>query len=99
MRVYILEPNVPDYPDAKFPGCVVFSEIYQVTGPVERCVADSRSLHIAITSLTYCRFGGNIASEGYIVALPCVFHEFEGPEPISYDTQGTDKGNSYKVGG
>jgi dienelactone hydrolase len=49
--------------------------------------------------LTHCRFGGNIASEGYIVALPCVFHEFEGPEPISYDTQGTDKGNSYKVGG
>jgi carboxymethylenebutenolidase len=99
MRVHILEPNVPDYPDAKFPGCVVFSEIYQVTGPVERCVAIinrcKSSYHILIQS----RFGGNIASEGYIVALPCVFHEFEGPEPISYDTQGTDKGNSYKVGG
>lgn len=27
MRVYIIEPNVPEYPDAKFPGCVVFSEV------------------------------------------------------------------------
>lgn len=21
MRIYIIEPNVPEYPDAKFPGC------------------------------------------------------------------------------
>lgn len=39
IRIYIIEPNVPEYPEAKFPGCVVFSEIYQVTGPVERYVA------------------------------------------------------------
>lgn len=78
MRIYIIEPNVPDYPDAKFPGCVVFSEIYQVTGPVER-------------------FAGNIASEGYVVALPSSFHEFEGPEAIPYDTEGTDRGNKYKI--
>ncbi|KAK8850479.1 hypothetical protein IAR55_004397 [Kwoniella newhampshirensis] len=78
IRIYIIEPNVPEYPEAKFPGCVVFSEIYQVTGPVER-------------------FGGNIASEGYIVALPSSFHEFEGPEAIPYDTEGTDRGNKYKV--
>lgn len=38
IRIYLIEPNVPDYPEAKFPGCVVFSEIYQVTGPVERSV-------------------------------------------------------------
>lgn len=36
IRIYLIEPNVPEYPGAKFPGCVVFSEIYQVTGPVER---------------------------------------------------------------
>lgn len=30
MRVFIIEPNVPGYPNAKWPGCVVFSEIYQV---------------------------------------------------------------------
>ncbi|GFZ48126.1 Dienelactone hydrolase [Saitozyma sp. JCM 24511] len=78
MRIYLIEPNVPEYPEAKFPGCVVFSEIYQVTGPVER-------------------FASNIASEGYIVALPSSFHEFEGPEPIPYDTEGTDRGNKYKI--
>lgn len=58
---------------------MVFSEIYQVTGPVER-------------------FASNIASEGWVVALPSSFHEFEGPEAISYDTEGTDRGNKYKVG-
>lgn len=57
---------------------MVFSEIYQVTGPVER-------------------FAGNIASEGFIVALPSSFHEFEGPEAIPYDTEGTDRGNKYKI--
>lgn len=29
-------PRLPTYPHAKFPGVVVFSEIYQVTGPVLR---------------------------------------------------------------
>lgn len=69
---------MPDYPQAKFPGVVVFSEIYQVTGPVER-------------------FAGQIASQGFVVACPSVYHEFEGPEPIPYDTEGTDRGNNYKV--
>ncbi|OCF54745.1 carboxymethylenebutenolidase [Kwoniella mangroviensis CBS 10435] len=78
IRIFLIEPNLPDYPQAKFPGCVVFSEIYQVTGPVER-------------------FASNIASEGYIVALPSSFHEFEGPEAIPYDTEGTDRGNKYKI--
>jgi carboxymethylenebutenolidase len=78
IRIYIIEPSLPSYPQAKFPGCVVFSEIYQVTGPVER-------------------FASNIASEGYIVALPSSFHEFEGPEAIPYDTEGTDRGNRYKA--
>ncbi|KAM5481754.1 putative carboxymethylenebutenolidase [Microsporum audouinii] len=36
MRMYIFHPTIPGYPDAKFPGVVVFSEIYQVTGPVAR---------------------------------------------------------------
>ncbi|KAH8084046.1 putative Carboxymethylenebutenolidase [Filobasidium floriforme] len=78
MRVIIIEPNVPEYPDAKFPGCVVFSEIYQVSGPVER-------------------FAGQIASQGFICACPSSFHEFEGPEPLPYDTEGTDRGNKYKA--
>ena len=36
MRIFVISPVIDGYPDAKFPGVVVFSEIYQVTGPVER---------------------------------------------------------------
>jgi len=78
IRIFVISPTVPGYPQAKFPGVVVFSEIYQVTGPVQR-------------------FAGQIASHGYVVACPSSFHEFEGPEPIPYDVEGTDRGNKYKV--
>ncbi|KAF2704026.1 alpha/beta-hydrolase [Pleomassaria siparia CBS 279.74] len=36
MRIHVFHPSIPGYPKAKFPGVVVFSEIYQVTGPVSR---------------------------------------------------------------
>ncbi|KAH8548618.1 dienelactone hydrolase [Umbelopsis sp. PMI_123] len=36
LRVYFYVPNLPEYPYAKFPGVVVFTEIYQVTGPLHR---------------------------------------------------------------
>jgi dienelactone hydrolase len=36
------------------------------------------------------RFAGNIASQGYVVACPSSFHEFEGPEAIPYDTEGKE---------
>jgi len=78
VRIYIIAPTIPGYPQAKFPGVVVFSEIYQVTGPVER-------------------FAGQIASQGYVVACPSSFHEFQGPEALSYDPEGTDLGNAYKI--
>ncbi|KAF4572866.1 hypothetical protein EYR40_004050 [Pleurotus pulmonarius] len=78
IRIFIISPVVPNYPQAKFPGVVCFSEIYQVTGPVER-------------------YAGQIASQGYVVACPSVYHEFEGPEAIPYDTEGTDRGNRYKI--
>jgi len=78
IRIFIIAPNVPNYPDAKFPGVVCFSEIYQVTGPVER-------------------FAGQIASQGYVVACPSTYHEFEPSDPIPYDTEGTDRGNKYKI--
>jgi len=77
IRIYVIEPNVPEYPQAKFPGCklypnplisqswswvgVVFSEIYQVTGPVERSVLDSPCLSGMLTVLQVCgqyRFWG-----------------------------------------
>ncbi|KAF8973971.1 dienelactone hydrolase [Flammula alnicola] len=77
IRIFVISPHVPDYPQAKFPG-LSNSEIYQVTGPVER-------------------FAGQIASQGYVVACPSVYHEFEGPEALPYDTEGTDRGNKYKI--
>lgn len=78
IRIFVISPNIPNHPRAKFPGVVVFSEIYQVTGPVER-------------------FAGQIASQGYVVACPSIYHEFEGPEAIPYDVEGTDRGNKYKI--
>ncbi|KAI0963514.1 hypothetical protein AcW1_000570 [Taiwanofungus camphoratus] len=78
IRIFVISPSVPGYPDARFPGVVCFSEIYQVTGPVER-------------------FAGQIASQGYVVACPSTYHEFEGHDPIPYDTAGTDRGNKYKI--
>ncbi|KAF8310936.1 dienelactone hydrolase [Clavulina sp. PMI_390] len=56
----------------------MFSEIYQVTGPVERTA-------------------GQIASHGYVVACPSSFHEFEEPDPLPYNVEGTDRGNNYKI--
>lgn len=29
MRIFLFKPTIPGYPKAKFPGVVVFSEIYQ----------------------------------------------------------------------
>ncbi|KAG9238835.1 dienelactone hydrolase family protein [Amylocarpus encephaloides] len=36
MRIFLFHPQIPNYPNARFPGVVLFSEIYQVTGPVAR---------------------------------------------------------------
>lgn len=36
MRIFVFHPTIPQYPNARFPGIVLFSEIYQVTGPVAR---------------------------------------------------------------
>lgn len=51
-RIFVISPKLDGYPSAKFPGVVVFSEIYQVTGPVERLVismlsADGDGLDVA----------------------------------------------------
>ncbi|TGJ86086.1 hypothetical protein E0Z10_g2717 [Xylaria hypoxylon] len=63
---------------SRFPGIVLFSEIYQVTGPVER-------------------FARQIAGQGYIVASPSSYHDFTGPEALTYDEAGTDQGNEWKI--
>lgn len=43
------------------------------------------------------RFARQIAGNGFIVAAPSVYHNFMGPEPLAYDTEGTDLGNKYKA--
>lgn len=78
MRLFVYHPSIPNYPNVKFPGVVVYSEIYQVTGPV-------------------ARFARDIAGQGFIVVAPSIYHNFEGPEALAYDTVGTDKGNLYKI--
>lgn len=35
MRIFTFHPSIPNYPKAKFPGVVVFSEIYQ--GEYDTC--------------------------------------------------------------
>ena len=78
MRVHVFTPTSPFPSDRKYPGLIVYSEIYQVTGPVKRL----------------CR---RLAGEGFIVASPCVFHEFEDAREMRYDTEDTNLGNEYKL--
>ncbi|KAJ3100857.1 hypothetical protein HDU97_001911 [Phlyctochytrium planicorne] len=80
IRVHLFYPTIlTTNPTVKFPGVAVFTEIYQVTGPVQ----------------IFCRM---VAGQGYIVACPESYHEFEKPGTIiPYDVEGTDRGNRYKI--
>lgn len=75
MRTHRVRPAAA----GKLPGLVLFSEIFQVTGPILRTAR-------------------LLASQGYIVAIPEIFHEFESPgAAFPYTPEGTDKGNRYKI--
>ncbi|KAJ3066122.1 hypothetical protein HDU98_010547 [Podochytrium sp. JEL0797] len=81
MRLHVFAPTVTvtTHKHAKLCGIAVFTEIYQVTGPVER----------------FCR---QIAGNGFIVACPESYHEFEPLGTVlKYDVEGTDRGNFLKV--
>ncbi|KAF9698908.1 hypothetical protein EKO04_002740 [Ascochyta lentis] len=59
MRVFIFHPTIANYPKAKFPGVVVFSEIYQVTGPVARFARQIASQgYIVAAPSSYHEFTG-----------------------------------------
>jgi carboxymethylenebutenolidase len=74
MRLHVLQPAAP----GRYPGIVLYSEIYQITEPVRRMVAF-------------------LAGNGYLVAAPEVYHEFEAPGTVlAYDKPGTDRGNDLK---
>jgi carboxymethylenebutenolidase len=75
MRLHLFRPAG----EGAFPGLILFSEIFQVTGPIRRTAR-------------------RLASRGYAVAAPEVYHEFEPAGCVlAYDKEGTDKGNRYKI--
>ncbi len=75
MRTFLYHPKH----EGEFPGVILFSEIYQVTGPIQRIARQ-------------------LASHGYTVAVPEIYHEFEPPgSPFAYDASGTEKGNRLKI--
>ncbi|GBR23045.1 dienelactone hydrolase family protein [Gluconobacter japonicus] len=74
MRVHVFRP----VQEERFPAVILYSEIYQVTAPIER-------------------LGAMIAGQGYIVAIPEVYHEYEpAGTALAYDKEGTDRGNDLK---
>lgn len=74
MRTYILQPAI----ERAFPAIVLYSEIFQVTGPIRRTAA-------------------LFAGQGFLVAIPEVYHELEAPGTVlPYDQAGADKGNAHK---
>lgn len=73
MRTHRIRPKTGTYP-----GIALFSEIFQVTGPILRTAR-------------------LLASQGYFVAIPEIFHEFEQPGvAFPYTQEGTEKGSRYK---
>jgi len=75
MRTHVFRPTA----GGLYPGILLFSEIFHVTGPIRRTAAF-------------------LASQGFVVAVPEIFHEFEPlGKVLAYDTEGTDRGNWCKV--
>jgi carboxymethylenebutenolidase len=74
MRTYVVRPLA----EGKYPAVILYSEIFQATGPVRRLAA-------------------SVAGNGYIVAIPEVYHELEPAGTVlPYDQAGSDKGNADK---
>jgi len=76
MRTQVVRPVAA----GKYPGLVLFSEIFQITGPIRRTAA-------------------LLAGQGYMVAVPEIFHELDPAGTVlAYDQAGADRGNAHKVG-
>jgi carboxymethylenebutenolidase len=76
MRTYLFRPAA----DLLTPGVILYSEIFQVTGPIRRTAA-------------------MFAGQGYLVAVPEVYHELEPAGTVlAYDQAGADVGNAHKYG-
>jgi carboxymethylenebutenolidase len=75
MRTYLVRPVA----GGRYPGLVLYSEIFQVTGPIRRMAA-------------------MLASHGYVVAVPEIFHELEPAGTVlAYDEAGAVRGNRHKI--
>jgi len=74
MRLHLFRPAAA----GRYPGILLYSEIYQITGPIRRMAAF-------------------LAGQGYLVAAPEVYHEFEKLDAVlAYDAAGTDRGDELK---
>jgi carboxymethylenebutenolidase len=75
MRTYLFRPAA----GGRYPGLVLYSEIFQVTGPIRRMAT-------------------MLASHGFVVAVPEIFHELEPPGTVlAYDEAGAARGNQHKI--
>ncbi len=75
MRTYLFRPVAGE----RYPGLVLYSEIFQVTGPIRRMAAI-------------------LASHGFVVAVPEIFHEMEPVGTVlAYDEAGAARGNRHKI--
>jgi len=74
MRTYLFRPADTQ----NYPGLILYSEIFQLTGPIRRTAS-------------------YLASHGYVVAVPEVYHELEPAGTVlAYDQAGADTGNHHK---
>lgn len=75
MRTYVFRPVA----GGRYPGLVLYSEIFQVIGPIRRTAT-------------------MLASHGFVVAVPEIFHELEPAGTVlSYDEAGAARGNRHKI--
>src|SRR5438128_10247622 len=74
MRTYLFRPVA----EGRYPGLVLFSEIFQVTGPIRRAAA-------------------MLASHGFVVAIPEIYHELEPAGTVlAYDEAGAERGHRHE---
>lgn len=65
--------------EGRYPGLVLYSEIFQITGPIRRAAA-------------------MLASHGFVVAVPEIYHELEPAGTVlAYDKAGAERGNRHKT--
>jgi carboxymethylenebutenolidase len=75
MRTYLFRPMA----EGRYPGLVLYSGTFQVTGPIRR-------------------MGAMLASHGFVVAVPEIFHELEPAGTVlTYDEAGAARGNRHKI--